>query len=395
MDEAVRPPSSWHIITGEYPPQHGGVSDYSRLVAEGLAAAGDPVHVWCPAAKGDRPTAAKGVEVHAIAGSWHGPDLERLNAELDGIEETKRLLVQWVPHAYGRRSLNVAFCQWIRRRARAGDRVELMVHEPFLAFREGPLRQDAAAAVHRIMVALLLSRAQGVWVAIPAWSDRLRPWTLGRDIPFQWLPVPSNVPVRKCDGAVSRRRAELLRGSEGIVLGHFSTYSPGTRRLLQQLIPKLLALHPDLRVQLLGRGSEEMIDELLPAVPTHAGRVFATGPLTGDALSACLQSCDLMMQPYPDGASTRRGTLMAALAHGLPVVTTAGRLTETFWRDSDAAAVVSAGDDAAFVREISSLATDPARRRRIGDAARLTYEARFSVARLVTTLRAGLTARVQ
>ena len=38
----------WHIITGEYPPQPGGVSDYTRLVAEGLAAAGDAVTVWAP-----------------------------------------------------------------------------------------------------------------------------------------------------------------------------------------------------------------------------------------------------------------------------------------------------------------------------------------------------------
>ena len=30
----------WHVITGEYPPQPGGVSDYSRLVARRLAAEG-------------------------------------------------------------------------------------------------------------------------------------------------------------------------------------------------------------------------------------------------------------------------------------------------------------------------------------------------------------------
>ena len=36
----------WHMITGEYPPQAGGVSDYSRVVARGLVAAGDAVHVY-------------------------------------------------------------------------------------------------------------------------------------------------------------------------------------------------------------------------------------------------------------------------------------------------------------------------------------------------------------
>ncbi len=27
----------WHIVTGEYPPQPGGVSDYTEAVARGLA----------------------------------------------------------------------------------------------------------------------------------------------------------------------------------------------------------------------------------------------------------------------------------------------------------------------------------------------------------------------
>src|SRR5205085_12603024 len=40
--------TEWHLITGEYPPQPGGVSDYTRWVASGLASAGDNVHVWCP-----------------------------------------------------------------------------------------------------------------------------------------------------------------------------------------------------------------------------------------------------------------------------------------------------------------------------------------------------------
>ena len=43
----------WHILSGEYPPQPGGVSDYTAGLAEGLAKAGAEVHVWVPPASGD------------------------------------------------------------------------------------------------------------------------------------------------------------------------------------------------------------------------------------------------------------------------------------------------------------------------------------------------------
>src|SRR5690606_9406972 len=198
--------SRWHLITGEFPPAPGGVSDYTAAVALGLAAAGDAVDVWCPA-PGASP--GPGVTVHPIAGQWDARDLRRLDAELDRCPRPRRLLVQWVPHAFGRRSLNVAFCRWIRRRGRRGDWIELMVHEPFLAFREGSFKQDVGAAVHRVMAMLLLSVAQRVWVSIPAWAVCLRPWALGRRIPFQWMPVPSNVPVVSDPIAVAELRARL------------------------------------------------------------------------------------------------------------------------------------------------------------------------------------------
>jgi hypothetical protein len=37
----------WRLVTGEYPPQHGGVGDYSAQLAAGLAREGHEVHVWC------------------------------------------------------------------------------------------------------------------------------------------------------------------------------------------------------------------------------------------------------------------------------------------------------------------------------------------------------------
>lgn len=377
----------WHIITGEYPPAPGGVSDYCRVIAEGLAEAGDTVQVWCPPAEGP-PTAFSGVGVNAIAGSWSRADRDRVDVALNQIPGEKRLLLQWVPHAYGSRSVNVAFCRWIRGRARAGDVLDVMVHEPGLGFGEGGLRHNAAAAVHRLMLTLLLQHARKVWVAIPAWTECVRPWVIGRsELPFCWLPVPSTIQVVECDAAVSALRAAMLVRPGGLILGHFGTYPPDVRQALRAMVPGLLKEVPEMQLALLGRGSERVAHELSSVPGVDSSRIHAVGQLGATALSSHLQACDLLVQPYSDGASSRRTTLMAAMAHGLPIVTTLGRLSEPFWRDSQAIVGVRAGDIQEMESAVLALARQPERRGQIGSAARATYEARFSLAHVIRALR--------
>ena len=374
----------WHLVTGEFPPVPGGVSDYTRAVAMGLAAAGDGVDVWCPAAAGPCDDPA-GVRVHRLPGHWTSGDTRLADAGLDAMPAPRHLLVQWVPHAFGRRSMNVGFCRWVRRRARRGDVVDLMVHEPFLSFGEGPLRYDAVAAVHRVMAATLLGAARRVWVSIPAWAARLRPWSFGRAPAFCWLPVPSTLPVSGDQALVARVRDAV--GGHGVLVGHFGTYDAPTRRQLQAIVPGLLRAAVGARLLMLGRGSDAASESLRRALPDLRDRIAGAGALGAAELSAHLQACDLMLQPYIDGASTRRTTLMAALAHGVPVVTTVGRLSEPFWRDSAAVVTAPAGDAAALVAAAATLAGDGDRRRRLAAAARRAYDARFALRHVIQALR--------
>src|SRR5215813_8824040 len=108
--------NEWHLITREYPPQIGGVSDYTRLVAVGLEAAGDDVHVWCPSVdEGSSDT--PGVMVHRELGRIAPADLQRVGRMLDQFSRPRRLLIQWVPHGYGYKSINLPFCLWLWKRA--------------------------------------------------------------------------------------------------------------------------------------------------------------------------------------------------------------------------------------------------------------------------------------
>lgn len=374
-----------HLVTGEFPPDTGGVSDYSASVARELAARGVTVHVWCTS-RGE-PSSVAGVRVHRVAG-WSAPHFEFLDREMDDADPHAPLLVQWVPHAYGRRSLNIAFCRWVRRRGRRGQPVDLMVHEPFLAFREGSLRQDAAAVVHRLMVSMLLSVARRVWVSIPAWAAHLRPWTFGRRVPFCWLPVPSSIPVVSDPDAVAALRGRLGL-ADRLVIGHFGTYDGNARQLLRRLVPAVLQAVPGAAVLLIGRDSETYLEknrpDLDPDEPSSNGRIMATGVQPPQSVSLHLQICDLMLQPYIDGASTRRSTLMAALAHGRPVVTTFGRLSEPLWQECGAVHTVPV-DTAALIEATALLAGDAPRRQWLGEAGRSLYESRFALEHMIRAL---------
>lgn len=333
------------------------------------------------------PPDAPGVVVHRDLGSVTPGDLRRVGGLLDQFSAPRRLLVQWVPHGYGYRSMNLAFCFWLWRRATVNlDTVELMVHEPYLAFTNGSWKHGAVALVHRVMTTILLNAARRVWVSIPTWESCCRPYTFGRRVAFTWLPVPSNIPVVDDTLSVSGIRSRYAPAG-GLVVGHFGTYGRHIAELLIASLPRLLRTRSVQAVLLLGRGSETLCGELLGKHPELAGRVHASGPLAAIDLSLHISACDVMMQPYPDGVSSRRTSMMVGLSHGVPTVTTTGHLTESLWAGSRAVSLAPVGDADAIVALTQRLLTDATERSRMSCAARALYQERFDVRHTIAALR--------
>ena len=376
--------NGWHILTSEYPPDVGGVSQYTKQVAQALVTAGDEVHVWCP--RQPRETASTGVSVHGEMGGIGPADLARLDRRLNQYDAPRRLLVQWVPHGFGYRSMNVAFCLWLASRAWRGAHVQLMVHEPYVEF-SGPLRHRAMAAVHRLMTIVLLAASRHVWMSIPAWESRLRPYALGRRLRMDWLPVPGSAEPSVGSALAMARPDDAPDGRP--VIGHFGSYGREVSALLEERLAAILDLPSTPAVLLIGAGGEAFRETLLRRNAQWGSRVHATGFVAPGDLSEVLALCDLFVQPYPDGISSRRTSAMSCLAAGRAVITTAGHLTEPLWRDSGAVALANVHDVRSFVGLAERLLSNPEDRCHLGDEGRLLYETRFTVDRLVSTLRAA------
>ena len=116
-----------------------------------------------------------------------------------------------------------------------------------------------------------------------------------------------------------------------------------------------------------------------PALSAQEGvRIDTPGRLAEHELSLHLSTADLCLLPFTDGVSTRRTTLMAALAHGLPVLGLDGRGTDSvLTRHPDAIVLTATGDRACYARAAVELGADRMALRARGEAARRLYEEQF------------------
>ncbi|HEU4691053.1 MAG TPA: glycosyltransferase family 4 protein [Vicinamibacterales bacterium] len=374
----------WHILTPEYPPDVGGVSDYTQHIAEALSREGEEVHVWCPPSAA--PRALTAVQIHAEAGQYLPSNLRTLAGSLDAFPAPRRLLVQWVPHGFGCHSMNLAFCWWLADRAAKGDRVELMVHEAFSELRLGPVRHMAMAVVQRLMTTLLMRTASRVWVSIPAWAPLLRPYALGRNVRIDWLPIPSClISPDSSDRCDREKYAEASRP----LVGHFGSFGEDVSTLLDERLPSIMNSNSQPSLLLIGARSETFRDRLIARYPDWSNRVHATGYVEPTALASYLDACDLFVQPYPDGISSRRTSAMACLSRGCPIVTTSGHLTEQLWRATGAVSLADVLDPDGFAAAAVGLLDDESERRRLAERGRVLYHERFDLAHTIAALRAA------
>jgi glycosyltransferase involved in cell wall biosynthesis len=382
------PSTTWHILAGEFPPEPGGVSDYTWRLAEGLAGRGHDVHVWARRAA-DPPPDPPGIATHRLADGWSPGDFARIGEGLDRFAGPRRLLVQYAANAFRRRGMNLHLGRWLLGRRRRGDDVRVMFHEVayYFALRDKPTRW-ALAAVQRLMARDLLRSCSRAYVSTLSWETMLRSIGVGIRRPIEWLPIPSNITPVEDEAGVRALRGRLAPEGQAI-LGTFSTYPSFIRVGTRVVLRELLRDRPDRVAVLLGRGGPGFASELVAEDATLAGRLHAPGDLGAADLSRHFQACDLMLQYYIDGASARRTTLMSLLEHGRPIASTVGLRSEPIWAESGALRLTPGLEPLALARAAEALLADPAELARLGAEGRKLYDRCFALGHVLDRLDAG------
>jgi glycosyltransferase involved in cell wall biosynthesis len=377
----------WHLVTAEYPPASGGVGDYTAELARALTAAGDRVDVWVGGP--GQATTSGSWPIHVLPDCF-GRDSQRALASA-WLTDPGIVLVQYVPAVFGRHGTNVPFCRWLLEQRRAGYDVRVMFHEPYFYFSWQRPWRNVLAIVQRVMARIVLQASTHVYYSSSNWDRYLRSY--GAPVDARVLPIPATVPANPSWALVSEFRARF--SAEGSpVVGHFGTFGDHVAGVLTPMLERLLREEQHVNIALIGTSSDAYRDAFVRLVPAAANRIHATGRLNSDAVAAAVRACDVMVQPYPDGVTTRRTSVMASLANETATVTTDGPLTEPAWRESDGVKLVPVFDPASAVRATIELLRDPAARAALARRGGNLYRSEFALDVTIAKLRAvGAVAR--
>ncbi len=363
------------LVTGEYPPMKGGVGDYTRAIAAKLSERGHGVRVITdqrcvqPDIHSGRPIVRP-----IVSARWSWMDLWRVRLASTDLDIVN---IQYQAAAYGAMRPPIHFLPHITVPPTAVTFHDL--RHPYLFPKAGWLRERAIWGLARRAAGVILTNTEDyqhchVQEGLP---------------PLAEIPIGSNILCAPPGTfSASEWRAERGIRADEFVLGYFGFFNSSKGgEILMHALAALHAKGLSARLLLIGDHSGSS-DHSNTAYTQHVNNlarelgivnhILRTGYLTPPETSAALLSCDLMVMPYSDGVSFRRGSFLACLVHGRATVTTLPRLQLAGLRQRENV-ILTQSDAGAIARVVLEMHSDHALRRNIETGAlRLSKQFQWS-----------------
>jgi glycosyltransferase involved in cell wall biosynthesis len=374
------------LVTGEYPPMEGGVGAFTAELAQALAAIGYEIHVITsrearPEPKERRistlqePVRLPYGQLHPFVKKWNWSSLAQV-ADVVLRERLDVVNIQYQAAAFHMRSPAANALPW---RLQGLVKTAVTFHDlrvPYLLPKAGRLR--------RFAVNFMAQQAHGVIATNPEdyaflqqLNDRVRQ-----------IPIGSNIEAYH-PHQIEIEEARHLLGVAGDdhLLGYFGFLNE--TKGADTLLHALAQLDTNYHLVFIGgqtsssdSENNQQFLEQLQALIQELGlteRVHWTGFVAEKRVSTFLYAADLMVMPYRDGVSLRRGTLMAVLAHGRPLLTTSPTVPTPELAHGKNAWFVPPDDPELLAKAVRRLVADGELRKQLGDtavhvAARFTWD---------------------
>ncbi len=362
----------------------GGVGAFTQELAKALADLGHEPHILTNRAARP-PTKERKVsdlfqpvdlgyaQLHPKIRQWRWSSLRTavdwaIRHNLDVVN------IQYQAAAFHMNSPVANFLPW---RLRGVVKTAVTFHDlrtPFLFPKAGSLRQRA--------IYFMAKKAHGAIVTNGADFEELNTesgkWRMeAGDWRLSQIPIGSNItPYEPEKAEIKAVRAELGLDDNGKLLGYFGflNENKGADRLLQALAQ----LDQNTHLVFIGgqtgasdSSNQSFLDGIKQLV-TDLGlndRVHWTGFVPDQGVSTYLHAADMMVMPYKDGVSLRRGTLMAILAHGRSLITTKPTMPTPEMMHGENCWLVPPDEADSLAQAIQELLADEPKRRKLGAGA--------------------------
>ena len=318
------------LISGAFPPQFDGIGDHTWWLAQALTKQGHEITVFTSFGP-DRPQPPN----FKLVTCFDASKPQTVGQAIHEIGQTGQfdwLVIQYNPFSYGRRG----FAPWLVSSVRSCRiPVAFIFHETY-AVPFWPWQHILMRFWQYPQFVALARLGRCHFVSTERWLAQVRRWAKAPSFLF---PVGSNLPLCPLTKAEARERLGI--SPKALVLGVFgfahmsrrTDWITGAARLIRERFPQTVVL---------------AIGEIGAQLENACGDVpvYDHGFLPGPEVSLRLLAMDLFLAPFTDGISGRRGSVIAAFQHGLPICSTVRDHSDSFLKElSSPAYSITPGDD--------------------------------------------------
>jgi glycosyltransferase involved in cell wall biosynthesis len=387
------------MIAAAFPPMHSGEADHALQLCRRLADHGLEVHVLTT--KGNAPAAGEPFTVHPIMRDWSWSDLPRLVTFLRRCAPDAVLLmyIGWIYNehpmitfaptlAKGMRPATafVTLFENVEGARPDGASLPARALRKGLALWWGPRRVDYGFGT-------LLHDSDRLIAMSDPHRTQLETLAPGVSAKTELIPAPPLMTIDTTrEGSLRARGRETLGVHAGeCVLVYLGRIYPakGIETLLHA-VQRVVSRGRQVRVVLVGGHIDRQNEEFTAAfgreiaqLPHELGiadRVTWTGEYApdSDVPSTYLWASDICVLPFNIGVLLNNSSFAAAAAHGVPIITTRGKVLEPPFRHRDNVYLCAPKDPDELAAAIETLMDDPALRHRLAWGARALAQEWFS-----------------